>query len=427
MAQFFGVHQTAAGVHAAQYGGSPVWLLREGTRQELKARLSPGAQAVLADAAGRSLGDKQKLLDSWRSAGIPVARVLDPHTALAIDFACAKRFRMEGLVAVVECDGIRTQVTLTELSGDMIEELAFFRFREGDSVKSLRKALTEAERRLEELAAVLILDSENHTGQIRYTLRPGAQVRYCTGADVTMGAAIYGAVLAGSLSDLMVLRCLPYALGVKTELESYTRMLPAGNTYPCFQREEFATTGQSTLDFTLVEEQNDRVTLGTYRISGIPEDTETVVLELNMGSDGNLTIYASPAGAPKKHLPLAAVTEPPKPPVPDAPKAEDTGMAVIKALLPVYDNLYLAVSQPCTDAAYKRGIGQILKNITKQLSDLGAEPYGDVGDEFDPKLHNAVIHLPDFTRGENEISRVFRRGFRKDGTVLRFADVQVAN
>lgn len=428
MGEYFGVHSTPKGIYAAQYrNGRLSWILRDGTPAELKANMNADTQILLTDSAGRSLRDRQKLLDSWKNSGIPVSRVLDPHTALAIHYAFKQRFRAEELVAVVECDGLVSQITLVELTGDMIEELAFCRYQESDPVVALRQALSSIERTLEDLPTALILDSEEETGQIRYVLRPGAYVGHYTGPDVAIGAAIYGAVLQGELSDLMVLRCTPYALGIKPEYGGYTRVLPAGTTYPCREGGEVFASRKGSLEFSLVEEREERIILGIYRVSNIPYDAENVTIELSIGSDGNLTIYASPDLDPKKHLPLSVVAAAPADPAKTASGKEDGALAAVRALLPVYDNLYLAVSQPCSDPAYKRGIEQILKGVIKQLSDLGAEPYGAVGEQFDPKLHNAVLHLPDYNLGEKEISRVFHRGIRMNGKVLRVADVQVAN
>ena len=55
------------------------------------------------------------------------------------------------------------------------------------------------------------------------------------------------------------------------------------------------------------------------------------------------------------------------------------------------------------------------------------EIYGDVGDEFDPNFHNAVMHTENDAFGENTISMVFQKGIKMGDKVIRFAMVQVAN
>ena len=58
---------------------------------------------------------------------------------------------------------------------------------------------------------------------------------------------------------------------------------------------------------------------------------------------------------------------------------------------------------------------------------LGVEIYGNVGDEFDPNLHNAVMHTEDDSLAENTISQVFQKGIKLGEKIVRFAMVQVAN
>ena len=58
---------------------------------------------------------------------------------------------------------------------------------------------------------------------------------------------------------------------------------------------------------------------------------------------------------------------------------------------------------------------------------LGVEIFGNVGEEFDPNFHNAVMHMEDENLGENVISQVFQKGFKLGDKIIRFAMVQVAN
>ena len=63
----------------------------------------------------------------------------------------------------------------------------------------------------------------------------------------------------------------------------------------------------------------------------------------------------------------------------------------------------------------------------KIFTGLGVEVFGNVGEEFDPNIHNAVMHTEDESLGENVISMVFQKGFKIGEKVVRFAMVQVAN
>ena len=96
-------------------------------------------------------------------------------------------------------------------------------------------------------------------------------------------------------------------------------------------------------------------------------------------------------------------------------------------LLPVYDNLERALNQPTEDAAYKKGVELTMAEFEKIFTSLGVEVFGAPGDEFNPELHNAIMHTEDESLGENTISTVFQKGAKIGDKVIRFAMVQVAN
>ena len=99
----------------------------------------------------------------------------------------------------------------------------------------------------------------------------------------------------------------------------------------------------------------------------------------------------------------------------------------VAKLLPVYDNLERALNQPTQDEAYKKGVEMTMNELVKIFTALGVEIFGNVGDAFDPNLHNAVMHTEDETLGESVIAMVFQKGFKIGEKVVRFAMVQVAN
>lgn len=96
-------------------------------------------------------------------------------------------------------------------------------------------------------------------------------------------------------------------------------------------------------------------------------------------------------------------------------------------ILPVYDNLERALNQPTEDAAFKKGVEMTMTELTKILTGMGVEIYGQPGDPFDPNLHNAVMHTESDEAEENTIVQVFQKGFKIGQKVVRFAMVQVAN
>ena len=99
----------------------------------------------------------------------------------------------------------------------------------------------------------------------------------------------------------------------------------------------------------------------------------------------------------------------------------------VEKLLPVYDNLERALNQPTEDAAYKKGVEMTMTQLVSIFTGLGVEIFGEVGESFDPNIHNAVMHTEDAEVEENTITQVFQKGFKIGDKVVRFAMVQVAN
>lgn len=99
----------------------------------------------------------------------------------------------------------------------------------------------------------------------------------------------------------------------------------------------------------------------------------------------------------------------------------------VEKLLPVYDNLERALLQETEDAAYKKGVEMTMTQLVNIFTGLGVEIFGQVGDTFDPNLHNAVMHTEEEGAPENTITQVFQKGFKLGEKIVRFAMVQVAN
>ena len=99
----------------------------------------------------------------------------------------------------------------------------------------------------------------------------------------------------------------------------------------------------------------------------------------------------------------------------------------VAKMLPIYDNLERALNQETADAAYKKGVELTMNELLKIFGGLGVEVFGNVGDAFNPNLHNAVMHIDSEELPENTLSQVFQKGFKIGDKIVRFAMVQVAN
>ena len=99
----------------------------------------------------------------------------------------------------------------------------------------------------------------------------------------------------------------------------------------------------------------------------------------------------------------------------------------VQQFLPVYDNLERALKQSTEDEAYRKGVEMIMAQFGTTLEKLGVREIPSLGETFNPDLHNAVMHVEDEEKGENEIVEVFQKGFMLNDKVIRFAMVKVAN
>ncbi len=100
---------------------------------------------------------------------------------------------------------------------------------------------------------------------------------------------------------------------------------------------------------------------------------------------------------------------------------------ILKSFLPVLDNFGRALETDPSGEDFKKGIEMISKQLTDTMVKIGLSEINDEGKEFDPLLHQAVLHIEDETVGENIIVKTLQKGYKIGDTVIRPAMVQVAN
>ena len=107
--------------------------------------------------------------------------------------------------------------------------------------------------------------------------------------------------------------------------------------------------------------------------------------------------------------------------------AEYAKAQVMKTLLPILDNADRAAEYEHGTEQFNKGIEMIVKQLGDLSSKLGLIELGVVGEEFNPEIHEAIMHIEDETLGENVVSAVMQKGYKFGDTVVRPAMVQVAN
>ena len=103
---------------------------------------------------------------------------------------------------------------------------------------------------------------------------------------------------------------------------------------------------------------------------------------------------------------------------------------IIEKLLPVVDNFergFTTVAEEDKEDAFVTGMEMVYKQLMTMLEGVGVKPIEAVGQEFNPDLHNAVMHVEDETVGENIIVEEFQKGYTYRDSVVRYSMVKVAN
>ena len=103
---------------------------------------------------------------------------------------------------------------------------------------------------------------------------------------------------------------------------------------------------------------------------------------------------------------------------------------VVEKVLPIVDNFergLAAVPEEEKDNAFVKGMEAVYKQFTTVLEEIGVTPIEAVGKEFDPNLHNAVMHDEDETKEANIISEEFQKGYMYKDSVVRHSMVKVVN
>ncbi len=98
----------------------------------------------------------------------------------------------------------------------------------------------------------------------------------------------------------------------------------------------------------------------------------------------------------------------------------------LEKLLPILDNLERAALYREAERV-SEGLAMTARSAAEAFAALGVEEFGEAGEDFDPNLHNAVLHVEDDTLGESVITEVHQKGYKKGDRILRYAMVTVAN
>ena len=101
------------------------------------------------------------------------------------------------------------------------------------------------------------------------------------------------------------------------------------------------------------------------------------------------------------------------------------GNDVVLSMLPVLDTVEIAINM-ISDDATKAGVQLIQKKILEVFSKYGVKEIEALGKEFDPNFHNAIMQVEDADNA-GKVVEVLQKGYTRDGKVIRYSMVKVAN
>ncbi|UCH56847.1 MAG: molecular chaperone DnaK, partial [Candidatus Bathyarchaeota archaeon] len=126
---------------------------------------------------------------------------------------------------------------------------------------------------------------------------------------VAIGASIQGAILAGEISDIVLLDVTPLSLGVETLGAVHTKIIERNTTIPVKQTQIFSTAADFQTAVTIHVLQGERsmardnISLGRFDLTGIPpapRGVPQIEVTFDINADGVLDVTAKDLGTGKE-------------------------------------------------------------------------------------------------------------------------------
>ncbi len=106
----------------------------------------------------------------------------------------------------------------------------------------------------------------------------------------------------------------------------------------------------------------------------------------------------------------------------------DASSLTLLGILPIADGLDAALrSSESQGEEYKKGISLLKSQMDSAFKNLKVESFGEVGDDFDPNVHNAIAHKDSDEEKQSFISTVYQKGYKMGDRIIRHAMVEVTN
>ncbi len=205
-----------------------------------------------------------------------------------------------------------TRAKLEQLTEDLVQRC----------VGPFNRALQDARMSRDDINEVVLVGGATRMPMIQELVRSltGKEPHKGVNPDevVAVGAAIQAGVLSGDVKDILLLDVTPLSLGVETLGSVMTVLIPRNTTIPTSKTETFTTAedNQTAVDIHVLQGERpmarDNMTLGTFRLDGIPpapRGVPQIEVSFDIDANGILTVKAKDkASGKEQHITITATT-----------------------------------------------------------------------------------------------------------------------